>query len=75
MAAQIFPDATVSLQSSEINSMLGAFIGDIVGSRFEFHNHRNKDFDLFGQGCFVTDDRNIAIGDQVIVPVGPGNAE
>jgi len=36
--------------------MLGAIIGDIVGSRFEFNNHRNKDFDLFAKGCFATDD-------------------
>jgi len=36
--------------------MLGAIIGDIVGSRFEFNNHRRKDFDLFAEGCFATDD-------------------
>ncbi|MDR1728583.1 MAG: ADP-ribosylglycohydrolase family protein [Acidobacteriota bacterium] len=36
--------------------MLGAIIGDVAGSRFEFHNHRSKDFDLFGEGCFATDD-------------------
>jgi ADP-ribosylglycohydrolase len=36
--------------------MLGAIIGDIVGSRFEFHNHRSKEFELFGEGCFATDD-------------------
>ncbi len=36
--------------------MLGAIIGDIVGSRFEFNNYRKKDFELFGQGCFATDD-------------------
>lgn len=36
--------------------MLGAIIGDIVGSRFEFCNHRSKDFDLFSEACFVTDD-------------------
>ncbi len=36
--------------------MLGAVIGDIVGSRFEFNNHRSKDFDLFTEDCFVTDD-------------------
>ena len=36
--------------------MLGAIIGDIVGSRFEFNNHRSKDFDLFAEGCFATDD-------------------
>lgn len=36
--------------------MLGALIGDIVGSRFEFKNHRSKDFDLFSDECFITDD-------------------
>lgn len=36
--------------------MLGAIVGDIVGSRFEFNNHRSKTFDLFHPACFVTDD-------------------
>lgn len=36
--------------------MLGAIVGDIVGSRFEFNNHRSKEFDLFANGCFATDD-------------------
>lgn len=36
--------------------MLRAIIGDNVGSRFEFNNHRSKDFDLFAEGCFATDD-------------------
>lgn len=36
--------------------MLGAVIGDIVGSRFEFNNYRAKDFELFHPNCFVTDD-------------------
>ena len=36
--------------------MLGAIIGDIVGSRFEFHNLRSKDFELLTADCFVTDD-------------------
>ncbi len=36
--------------------MLGAIIGDIAGSRFEFNNHRSKEFDLFHRDCFVTDD-------------------
>ena len=39
-----------------VETMLGAIIGDIVGSRFEFNNHRSKDFELFAQGCFPTDD-------------------
>lgn len=36
--------------------MLGAIIGDIVGSRFEFNNHRSKVFELFTEDCRVTDD-------------------
>jgi ADP-ribosylglycohydrolase len=36
--------------------MIGAIIGDIAGSRFEFKNHRSKEFDLFTEKCFVTDD-------------------
>lgn len=36
--------------------MLGAIVGDIVGSRFEFNNHRSKDFELFTEACTVTDD-------------------
>lgn len=36
--------------------MIGAIIGDIAGSRFEFNNYRSKDFELFTEGCFTTDD-------------------
>lgn len=36
--------------------MLGAIIGDIIGSRFEFHNHLSKDFELFHEDCRFTDD-------------------
>ena len=36
--------------------MIGAIIGDIVGSRFEFNNHRSKEFVLFTDHCQVTDD-------------------
>ncbi len=36
--------------------MKGAFIGDIVGSRFEWTGFREKEFDLFAEGCRVTDD-------------------
>lgn len=36
--------------------MLGAIVGDIVGSRFEFKKHKSKKFDLFAEGCQVTDD-------------------
>lgn len=36
--------------------MLGAIIGDIAGSRFEWDNIKTKDFNLLTSGCFPTDD-------------------
>lgn len=36
--------------------MLGAFFGDIVGSRFEHNNIKTKDFPLFDDSCRFTDD-------------------
>ena len=36
--------------------MLGAVIGDIVGSIYEFSNIRTKDFELFNPRCEFTDD-------------------
>ena len=52
--------------------MLGAIIGDIVGSRFEFNNHRSKDFDLFDTSCFVTDDSimTLAIAEAILACEG-----
>lgn len=41
--------------------MLGAIIGDIVGSRFEFNNHKDKDFELFTADCLATDDTIMTI--------------
>lgn len=36
--------------------MIGAFIGDIAGSVFEFNNCKSKDIELMGGGCRFTDD-------------------
>lgn len=36
--------------------MLGAIIGDIVGSRWEFNPHKSKDFELFTKEDKFTDD-------------------
>ena len=41
--------------------MLGAIIGDMVGSVYEFHNHKSKDFPLFSDRCFPTDDSIMTI--------------
>ena len=48
--------------------MIGAIIGDIAGSRFEFDNHRSTDFDLFGRGCSYTDDTvmTVAVADAIM---------
>lgn len=36
--------------------MIGAIIGDVVGSRFEFHNIKTKDFQFWHDDCHPTDD-------------------
>jgi type I restriction enzyme M protein len=36
--------------------MLGAIIGDIIGSRFDSITTGARNLDLFAEGCFVTDD-------------------
>ena len=47
--------------------MIGAIIGDIVGSRFEFNNTSKTDFELFTPECSYTDDTicTIAIADAI----------
>lgn len=56
--------------------MLGAIFGDIVGSRFEFHNCRQKDFELFHKDCFFTDDSlmTIAVADALLKAGGDDEA-
>ncbi len=48
--------------------MLGAIIGDIVGSRFEFNNHKSIEFELFHRDCSYTDDSicTVAVADWLI---------
>lgn len=41
--------------------MLGAIIGDVVGSRFEFNNIKTKDFELFSNESTYTDDTVLTI--------------
>ena len=49
--------------------MLGAIIGDIVGSRFEWNNHKDKDFEFLTYKCFPTDDSimSLAIAQAIMV--------
>lgn len=41
--------------------MLGSIIGDIVGSIYEFHNIKTKDFPLFSEQMEITDDSILTI--------------
>ena len=41
--------------------MLGAMIGDIVGSVYEFDNIKTKDFPFFAKNAFFTDDTAMTI--------------
>ncbi len=41
--------------------MIGAIIGDIAGSRYEWHNHRSKEFGFLTKSCFFTDDSVISL--------------
>ena len=48
--------------------MLGAIIGDIIGSRFEFNPINDFDFELFSPECSYTDDTicTIAVADALL---------
>lgn len=48
--------------------MIGAIIGDIVGSKYEFNNTFDYNFKLFDEGCNFTDDTicTIAIADAIL---------
>ena len=41
--------------------MIGAIIGDIAGSTYEFHSIKTKDFPLFAPGSNTTDDSLMSI--------------
>ena len=41
--------------------MIGAIIGDMVGSVYEFHNIKTKDFPFFREDCHFTDDTVMTI--------------
>ncbi len=55
--------------------MLGAIIGDMVGSIYEFHNHRSKDFPFFSDQCWPTDDSIMTIAVAKALLATDGKAE
>ena len=48
--------------------MIGAIIGDVIGSRFEFNNTRDYHFNLWDDSCSYTDDTicTMAIADAIL---------
>ena len=49
--------------------MLGAIIGDIIGSVYEWHNIKTTDFPLFQRRCRPTDDSVMTIAVAAFLPV------
>ena len=49
--------------------MLGAIIGDIIGSRFEWHNIKSKEFEFLTYKCSPTDDSimTLALAQAILV--------
>lgn len=56
--------------------MLGAIIGDIVGSKYEFNPTNDYNFELFSEGCSFTDDSicTIAVADALLHNVDFGSS-
>lgn len=48
--------------------MIGAIIGDIVGSKYEHNNIKTKEFEFFNNNCWFTDDTvmSLAVADAII---------
>jgi ADP-ribosylglycohydrolase len=57
--------------------MIGAIIGDIVGSVYEFDNHKSKEFPLFREDSMFTDDTvmTIAVADFLTLEHGNPSEE
>jgi len=63
-------------ETVKIQIMIGAIIGDVVGSRFEFNNHLSTDFQLFAKDCSFTDDTvcTVAVADALLKGISFGQS-
>lgn len=50
--------------------MLGAIIGDTIGSIYEFNNHKSEDFDLFDNRSYPTDDSILSLAIYDVIKSG-----
>ena len=57
--------------------MIGAIVGDVAGSRFEWHNHKSKDFELLTKegGCRPTDDSVMTLAVAAALLEAEGDAD
>ncbi len=57
-----------NLQVINSNTIIGAVIGDVIGSVFEWDNTKTVDFNIFNARCTFTDDTvlTIAIADSIL---------
>ncbi len=53
--------------------MLGAIIGDIAGSRFEWDNNKSKEFELMTGRCKPTDDSNMTLAVALAILLAEGD--
>lgn len=68
---EIEPHSRITTNNNQLKPssvMLGALIGDTVGSIYEFCNIKTTDFPLFSEGCSFTDDSvmTIAVADWLL---------
>lgn len=55
--------------------MIGAIIGDVIGSRFEQKNNKSKQFELFDNTCKLTDDSIMSLAIAKAIIESGGNYE
>lgn len=58
----------VNTKAFQLDHMLGAILGDIVGSTYEFANTKDYNFDFFPAGSIYTDDTvlTVAVADAIL---------
>lgn len=61
--------------ATSLIAMLGAIIGDIAGSEYEFRNCKRTDIDLFPSGCDFTDDSILTVATCEVLLRGGDYAE
>lgn len=63
----------------DCDKMYGAILGDIIGSPYEFAawNYKAKDFPLFSDKCYFTDDTvmTLAVAEALMESEGMSDAE